>query len=68
LEGVAAVREVSRHAVQVQRGYGYVHEQPVERMIRDAISVGARMHGTEYLMSALAEARLGPRVEEVRAC
>jgi alkylation response protein AidB-like acyl-CoA dehydrogenase len=68
LEGVAAVREVSRHAVQVHGGYGYVHEQPVERMMRDAISVGARVHGTEYLMSALAEARLGPRVEEARAC
>ncbi len=67
LEAVTAVREVSCQAVQVHGGYGYLHEQPVERMMRDAISVGARMHGTDHLMSALAEARLGPRGGEDRS-
>jgi alkylation response protein AidB-like acyl-CoA dehydrogenase len=61
LEAVAAVREVSCQAVQVHGGYGYLSEQPVERMMRDAISVGARMHGTESLRAALAQARIGPR-------
>ncbi|HWD25453.1 MAG TPA: acyl-CoA dehydrogenase family protein [Acidimicrobiales bacterium] len=61
LEAVTAAREVSCHAVQVHGGYGYLHEQPVERMMRDSISIGARAHGTEYLLAALAEARVGPR-------
>jgi alkylation response protein AidB-like acyl-CoA dehydrogenase len=39
--GRAAV-EVTRGAVQLHGGYGYISEQPVERTMRDAVSLRAR--------------------------
>jgi alkylation response protein AidB-like acyl-CoA dehydrogenase len=49
--GRAAV-EVTRGAVQLHGGYGYITEQPVERTMRDAISLRARSGSGARLLAA----------------
>jgi alkylation response protein AidB-like acyl-CoA dehydrogenase len=49
--GRAAV-EVTRGAVQLNGGYGYIREQPVEQAMRDAISLRARSGSGARLLAA----------------
>jgi alkylation response protein AidB-like acyl-CoA dehydrogenase len=46
-------RPATRAVVQVHGGYGYVDEYPVERPMRDAVSLSARDGGTESLLVAI---------------
>jgi alkylation response protein AidB-like acyl-CoA dehydrogenase len=50
---------VTIDAVQLHGGYGYVCEYPVERLMRDAISVRARIGGSRTTGSAIADSLLG---------
>lgn len=56
---IEAALSVTRDAVQVHGGYGYIREQPVERAMRDAMSVAARAHGTGALLDAVASGTFG---------
>jgi alkylation response protein AidB-like acyl-CoA dehydrogenase len=56
--GATAVA-VAIDAVQLHGGYGYVREYPVERLMRDAISVRARIGGSRATGPAIADSLLG---------
>jgi alkylation response protein AidB-like acyl-CoA dehydrogenase len=45
-----AVLAITRTAVQVHGGYGYMRESGIERLMRDAVSTGARLGGSESLI------------------
>jgi alkylation response protein AidB-like acyl-CoA dehydrogenase len=51
---VEAALSVTRDAVQVHGGYGYIRGHPVERLMRDAVSVAARTGRPFGLLEELA--------------
>lgn len=57
---VSAACDVAVDAIQLHGGYGYITEYPVERLLRDAVSLRASLGGTRPLRQpagrALAEA------------
>lgn len=57
---VSAACDVALDAIQLHGGYGYITEYPVERLLRDAVSLRASLGGTRPLRQpagrALAEA------------
>ncbi len=56
---VSAACDIALDAIQLHGGYGYITEYPVERLLRDAVSLRASLGGTRPLLQpagrALAE-------------
>jgi alkylation response protein AidB-like acyl-CoA dehydrogenase len=50
---------VATDALQLHGGYGYVHDYPIERLLRDALSLRAALGGTRPLRAAAANGLLG---------
>jgi alkylation response protein AidB-like acyl-CoA dehydrogenase len=50
----SAAVQVALHAIQLHGGYGYISEYPVERLLRDAVSLRASLGGTRSLRLSVA--------------
>lgn len=51
---------VSTDALQLHGGYGYTHDFPLERFLRDALSLRASIGGSRTALDAAATGLLGP--------
>jgi alkylation response protein AidB-like acyl-CoA dehydrogenase len=55
--------QASTDALQLHGGYGYTRDFPVERLLRDALSLRASLGGTGAMLEIAATALMGPAQE-----